>query len=159
MNNLFHLHKFVWTEADFEQMNWRDASVYAFAFLPERTEFVLDIDYVLGQMNQSENKDSGKFMVAPATLVFENVRETRIELEPNQKIEITNIERAEPRNPKNTELLNRALEWKWVIKTNQGEINLRSTGFKQHFKGMPIFGSERSLDLDLRGGFSFSRAS
>lgn len=155
MSNFFHLHKFLWTEADFEQMNWRAASVYAFAFLPKRAEFVLDIDYILQRIEQPESQPS--FMVAPATLIFENVWDLKIELEPDMQIEIFNIERSEPRNPKNPELLNRAIEWKWIIKTNQGEISLRSTGYKQHFKGMPVFGREKSLDLDLRGGFSFSR--
>lgn len=152
MSEIFNLHKFVWTESDFEQMNWRDASVYAFAFLPKRAEFVLDIDYILGRTEQAVNQSN--FLVAPATLVFENISDFRIELNPNRQIEIANIERSERRKPENSD---RETEWKWIIKTNQGDLTFRSAGFKQHFKGMPIFGQEKTLDLDLRGGFSFSR--
>jgi hypothetical protein len=157
MSEIFNLHKFIWTEDDFEQMNWREARVYAFAFLPERTEFLLDIDYVLQRIYQPENANSQRFLVAAATLVFESVSDLRIELEPNQEIEIINIERSARRKSKNSELINRETEWKWIIKTNQGDIAFRAAGYKQHFKGMPIFSQEQALDLDLRGGFSFSR--
>ncbi|HEX8564160.1 MAG TPA: hypothetical protein VF648_00730 [Pyrinomonadaceae bacterium] len=157
MSEILNLQKFVWTESDFEQMNWRESRVYAFAFLPKRTEFLLDIDYILQRIYQPENANSQRFLVAAATLVFENVSDLRIELEPNQEIEIINIERSAHRKSKNSELINRKTEWKWIIKTNQGDIGFRAVGYKQHFKGMPILGQEQALDLDLRGGFSFSR--
>jgi hypothetical protein len=157
MSENFNLQKFIWTEEDFEQMNWREARVYAFAFLPQRAEFLLDIDYVLQRIYQPENADSQRFFVAAATLVFESVGDLRIELEPNDEIEIINIERSTHRKSKNSELINRKTEWKWIIKTNQGDIAFRAVGYKQHFKGMPIFSREQALDLDLRGGFSFSR--
>jgi hypothetical protein len=140
MSESFNLQKFLWSEEDFEQMNWRKATVYAFAFLPKRVEFVLDIDYVLQQMNQPESQPN--FLVTPATLVFENACDLRIELEPNREIEIVNIERDES---------------KWTIETNQGSLTFAATGFKLHFKGMPVFGRNHALDLDFRGGFSFSR--
>ncbi|MDQ4121940.1 MAG: hypothetical protein M3209_10895 [Acidobacteriota bacterium] len=155
MSDIFHLHNFIWTTQDFEKMNWRDASIYAFAFLPKRAEFVLDIDYILQRTAQNESQPG--FLIAPATLVFENVWELKIELEPDRQIEIINIARSEPRNPKNPELLNREIEGKWTIETNQGDVAFRATGYKQHFKGLPLFGLEKTLDLDLRGGFSFSR--
>lgn len=130
-------------------MNWRKATVYALAFLPKRYEFVLDIDYVLHQMNQPESQPN--FLVTPATLVFENVRDFRIELEPNREIEIVNIKRDKAENAENSN------ESKWAIETNQGNLAFAASGFKLHFKGMPVFGRESALDLDFRGGFSFSR--
>lgn len=149
MSESFNLQKFLWTQSDFEQMNWRNATVYAFAFLPKRFEFVLDIDYVLQQINQTESQPN--FLVTPATLVFENVRDFRIELEPNREIEIVNIKRNEAGKAENSN------ESKWTIETNQGSLTFAATGFKLHFKGMPVFGRNHSLDLDFRGGFSFTR--
>jgi hypothetical protein len=59
-----------WTDADFEEMNWHDAHVHAFAASPETYEFLLDIDYVVQWEKPDPDQGYFTFWVAPATLVF-----------------------------------------------------------------------------------------
>ncbi len=40
----YELEKWVWTDADFEQMGWHDCRIRAFALLPDDGQCVLDID-------------------------------------------------------------------------------------------------------------------
>jgi hypothetical protein len=157
MAEKYELEKWVWTEADFEQMSWHDARIHAIAFLPDSFEFVLDIDYILQWVQPAENETYFEFRVAPATLVFDNVHDLQIELEPFAGVEIQDIHREDPQKPKNAEYIGRDTEWRWVIEAQEGEISLRAVGYKQYFRSQPIFGSQQSLELDVRGGFSFNR--
>lgn len=157
MAEKYDLEKWVWTEADFEQMGWHDTRIHAIAFLPDSLEFALDIDYILQWINPAENETYYKFWVAPATLVFENVYDLQIDLEPFAGVEIQGIHREDPQKPKNAEYIGRDTEWRWVIEAQEGEISLRSVGYKQYFRSDPIFGRQQSLELSVRGGFSFNR--
>jgi hypothetical protein len=157
MNEKYELEKWVWTEADFEQMGWHDARVHAFAFLPESFEFVLDIDYILEWVPPAEGETYYKFWVAPATLVFENVHGLRIDLEPYDGVEIDGIRREDPQKPRNAEHIGRETEWGWVIEAQEGEISLRAVGYKQYLRSEPAFGRQQSLDIEARGDFSFGR--
>lgn len=153
----YKLDKWVWTEADFEQMGWHDAHIYAFAFVPEEFEFVLDIDYILEWVHPAPGETYFKFWVAPATLVFENVNELLIDLEPHSGIEIQDLKREDAQLPRNAEYINRNTEWRWVLDCLAGEISLRSIGYKQYFRRAPVFGTAQMLGLEGRGGFSFHR--
>ncbi len=157
MAEKYALEKWIWTESDFEQMGWHDARIHAIAFLPDSFEFVLDIDYILQWVRPAENETYYKFWVAPATLIFDNVHALRIDLEPFAGVEIQDIHRADPRKPKNAEYIDRDTEWRWVIEAQEGEISLRAVGYKQYFRGEPVFVSGQSLELGVRGGFSFDR--
>ena len=157
MAEKYELEKWVWTESDFEQMGWHDARIHAIAFLPDSFEFVLDIDYILRWVRPGESETHYKFWVAPATLVFDNVHDLRIDLEPYAGVEIQDIRREDPQEPKNAEYVGRDTEWRWVIEAQEGEISLRAAGYKQYFRSEPVFGSQQSLDVGIRGGFSFHR--
>ena len=73
----YELEKWTWTEKDFEQMGWHDATIYGLR-LTENLE--LDIDYIL-QWNQPDIEGfQFTFWVAPATLVFEKPIDLTFEL-------------------------------------------------------------------------------
>ena len=150
------LDKWLWTEADFEQMGWHDARVHAVAFVSEAFELAFDIDYVLQWVQPSED-ESYRFWVAPATLVFENVYDVKFDLEPFEAVEIAELRREDPQRPKNAEFIGRDTEWRWVVETHQGKISLRAIGYKQHFRRAPVLGRTQSLDIAARGGYSFHR--
>jgi hypothetical protein len=42
----YKLEKTLWTDADFERMDWHDNPVHAIAFGPASRELSLDIDYI-----------------------------------------------------------------------------------------------------------------
>ena len=152
----YTLEKWLWTEADFEQMGWHDARIYAVAFASEAFELAFDIDYVLQWVQPSED-EFYRFWVAPATLVFENVHDLKFDLEPFEAVEIADLRRDDPQPPRNAEFIGRDTEWRWVVETHQGEISLRAIGYKQHIRREPVFGRAQSLDIAARGGYSFHR--
>lgn len=138
-------------------MGWHDATVHAFAFIPEKFELLLDIDYILQWVHPQEGETYFKFWVAPATLIFENVYDLKIDLEPALGIELQDIRRADPKSPANAESIGRDQEWRWTIEAHDGEITFAAIGFHQYFRRAPSFDSVQSLPLDVRGGFSFGR--
>ncbi|MGH9908736.1 MAG: hypothetical protein ACRD8U_24520 [Pyrinomonadaceae bacterium] len=153
----YELEKWLWTEADFEQMGWHDVRIHAVAFLPEAYELALDIDYIFEWINPAPDKTYFKFWIAPATLVFENVNDLRIDLEPHLGVELQGIERTEPQKPKNVDYIDREIEWHWKLDTPSGEISLRSVGYKQYIRQDPVLTRGQVLDSEARGGFSFYR--
>lgn len=152
----YTLEKWLWTKADFEQMGWHDARIYAAAFAPEAFKLAFDIDYIL-QWVQPTSDEFYRFWVAPATLVFENVHDVKFDLEPFEGVEIADLRREDPQPCKNAGFIGRDKEWRWVIETQQGDITLRAIGYKQHFRREPVFGRAQSVDIAARGGYSFHR--
>src|SRR5439155_21640447 len=65
----------VWTEADFDQMNWHDATVHGIAFREEAggADLLLDIDYIARWIEPVPPSEYFTFLVGPATLVFRDV--------------------------------------------------------------------------------------
>lgn len=150
--------KYIWTEDDFDKMGWHDATLYATAFLPEQYELLLDIDYIFEWTNPEDNETYYKFLVSPATLVFENVNELSINLtEPYRAIQIQNIERKNSRKPKNADYVKSNIEWQWIIDIEVGEITFYSIGYKQFIRKEPMLINSQSLSFDERRGLSFFR--
>ena len=152
----YALEKWLWTEADFDQMGWHDSHIHAVAFLPSEFEVAFDIDYVLQWVQPSED-EYYRFWVAPATLVFENIHDLKFDIEPFNAVEIADLHRDDPQRPKNADYIGRDTEWRWRIETHQGDITLRAIGYKQYVRRQPVFGRSQSLEVAARGGFSFGR--
>ncbi len=140
----FELGKWIWTEKDFEQMGWHDATVYGLR-LTENLE--LDLDYIL-QWNQPDIEGfQFTFWVAPATLVFEKTTDLSFELTQSfddKWLEINDIEMEIVDNKR-----------VWTIITQQGDISFKAATFKQIIRKMPIFQLGQSIRYDERGGLSF----
>ena len=148
------LEKALWTEADFELMGWHDVFVHALAF-PEPFEFALDIDYIFKWVLGKDGYYS--FWIAPATLVFWNVSELSIRLEPGNGTEILDLRRESAGRPRNAEHISRDQEWKWNVECSSGDIQFRAAGYRQFIRQYPVFQRQQALAIDLRGGYSFSR--
>ena len=71
MTEQYRLEKWIWTDGEFDDMNWHACTIHAFAS-PDNYDLALDIDYIFRWVN-SPDKKSYNFWIAPATLVFENV--------------------------------------------------------------------------------------
>jgi hypothetical protein len=140
----YELEKWTWTEKDFEQMGWHDATIYGLR-LTENLE--LDIDYIL-QWNQPDIEGfQFTFWVAPATLVFEKPIDLTFELTQSfddKWFEIDDIE-MEKVDSKNI----------WTIITQQGNISFKADTFRQIIKKRPSFQLGQSIPYDERGGFNF----
>lgn len=146
--NEFILEKFVWTENDFEVMGWHDSFVYGIS-ISDNHEFLLDIDYIFKWINPITENGYFRFWICPCTLVFENVYSLRVDLEVAEpfEIQISDIEMFLHQDSTNV--------YDWNILTNQGNIYIKSTGFKQYVRRKPISTEQQCISPAERGVVSF----
>lgn len=143
----YELEKWLWTEADFDRMGWHDASVYAWRLIGP--ELLLDIDYIF-QWNQPEVAGASfTFWVAPATLVFQEVRDVGFDfdyaggLSKEDALEIDSLER-EP-------------DGEWVIQFQNGYLGFRAAGFSQYIRRAPSFEFGQQVTFPNRAGSSVDK--
>lgn len=152
-SNPYQLNKSIWTEDDFDMMDWHDGFIYAFSF-GENYQFLLDIDYIFKWV---EARKKYKFWVSPCTLVFENAYDIIIDIESSSGgLDIDNIIRQNPQRPKNADFIKRETEFDWIIETQQGSISFKSVGFKQYVRQTPKLLNNQFIGVTDRGGVSFS---
>ena len=146
----------VWTDADFEQMGWHDATIHALAFREEAgcAELLLDIDYIVLWNAPVKPNAALSFTVAPATLIFENVWSLEGDLAADRvRLRIDAIRRCDPEDDRQRT----ANVVPWIIEGDRFEIRLLASGFRQHFRARAIdAGAEQSFALERRGGVSFA---
>jgi hypothetical protein len=150
------LQKRVFTEADFDQMGWHDATVWAIGFLSGSYELVLDIDYILKWMPPAANDENHRFWLAPATLVFHNVYGLSFDVEFPFDVSIDQVERRDPATPRNATAVGKSTEWTWILTFPAGTISLRSTGFTQYIRRRPVLVTQQTFSLEGRGGTTFA---
>jgi len=135
--------KAIWTQEDFERMSWHDCPLYAMQF---DDEVVFDLDYGLEWITDKE-KQCFVFPVSPATLVFHNAKDLRLDVE----LEFINgmtIARIERHNINDKESL-------WTIDLQEGRIILTATGYTQYLRMRPVMQSSLELTCKQRGGYGF----
>ncbi len=154
--NQFKLDKYIWTEADFDSMNWHDNPVHALTF-GDNYELLLDIDYIFEWVLKGKKYI---FWIAPCTLVFENVYDLTFDIGPTTPgLTIDFVTKENPQRPKNSEYINRDTEFDWTIEMQEGTINFKSVGFKQYVRHSPRLLRTQKLTLEERGGLSFVQSS
>ncbi len=152
MEQLYQLEKIVWTDADFNVMNWHDCPIHAISFTKE-SQLILDIDYIFKWV-LIKNTRHYKFWIAPCTLVFENVYNIAIETN-YTTLTIDHISKENPQKPKNSAYIGKDFEFDWIIETTVGEINFKSVGYIQHVRQKPILLRSQEINMEIRGGVSF----
>ena len=138
----YELEKRIWTDSDFDQMGWHDNHIYKIR-LTEDLE--MDIDYIF-KWNQPDLEGLPfTFWVAPATLIFKNIKNLRFEFNIGFEgnFEIEDIE---------TENKNQ-----WTIITRQGDIEFTSAGFEQFIRQDPSFQFGQTISYTERYGNSLDR--
>ena len=149
--------KWIWSEADFEEMGWHDSHIHGMAFFPDDFELTFDVDYILKWVDPEPDETYFKFWVAPATLVFKNVHDVEFEIDSyNGNLEIDNIKREQESRPINAELTGNTREWLWTIECQEGEIRLRSVAYEQFIRAAPQLVLRQTLDRKTIG-ISFAR--
>src|SRR5438105_3605875 len=143
--NDYKLEKNIWTHADFEIMGWHDCVIYVIRF-DSNLEF--DIDYIFKWVNPVDDEKFNKFWISPATLIFENVENLKIEIDLQfiNGIEIFEIKREKSLHDK----------FKWAIETQEGNIEFISSGYKQYTKKSPVLKTNQCLSQEERGGYNFN---
>jgi hypothetical protein len=138
----YEIEKRIWTDSDFYKMGWHDNHIYKIR-LTEDLE--IDLDYIF-RWNQPDIEGLPfTFWVAPATLVFKNIKDLKIEFDigVEDSFEIEDIER-ENQN-------------QWTVITRQGDIQFTSDGFEQFIRQDPSFQFRQSISYIERNGYSLDR--
>ena len=153
--DLYHLEKQVWTDQDFEIMGWHDASVWSMLADSERFEFLIDIDYIFSWVHPAHRETYFKFWVSPATMVFENASDVRIDIESQQgSIEVMEFHREVIGPSPNGKFT----QYKYKFECRQGRIELEATAFNMYVRRAPTCIDHQCLGLAARHGVSFSRS-
>lgn len=152
------LTKWIWTDSDFPQMGWHDATVHAYAAIPERFELVFDIDYILSWEAPIPPKETFSFWVAPATLVFEDAWDVEFHLTSQDgSFDILDLQRSDEQPMPDGKMTH----WLWHLQGGFppfcGDVTFRATGYKQYIRRQPFLVDRQALPFDLRGGVSFKR--
>lgn len=119
----------------FETISWHDCRIYAFAFLGATHQFVMDIDFILEWLPADDSSGRFRFRIAPATLVFSNAYDIKLDIETDGPLDIQAIRRENSRRPNNFAHVGKDVEWDWIIDTQQGSISLVSVGFSLSLRG------------------------
>jgi hypothetical protein len=61
---IYQLEKNIFTEADFEQMNWHDCHIHSFSF-NDNYELLMDIDYMFEWVHPKKEADTTSFGLLP----------------------------------------------------------------------------------------------
>jgi hypothetical protein len=152
------LEKAIWTQSDFDTMGWHDATVHAIAFHEDAAdaELLLDIDYIVRWIGPEPPAEHFTFLVAPATIVFENVWTLEGELGAQRTLlQIQDIHRRAPQHDWDRN----AGVHPWTIEGHDFELGFLASGFRQHFRARPVKSASQRLDLGERGGISFEQPS
>ncbi|MCV6974781.1 hypothetical protein H7J11_09835 [Mycobacterium bourgelatii] len=143
----------IWTDADFDRMNWHDCAVHAVAFepaLPYPGRLLLDIDYIVEWIVPTPPETAFSFRVCPATLVFDQAWDVAGDIdlrgfsfEPS----LDALERSAP---------DAAGAFEWTLAGHEFTLTLHATGFTQYLRHPPILSPAQRLSSDQRGGLSFA---
>ncbi|HEX8453997.1 MAG TPA: hypothetical protein VF647_18065 [Longimicrobium sp.] len=157
MSKEYTLEKWVWTDADFEQMGWHDAPIHAMAYLSETFEIAFDIDYILKWVHPGPDETHFSFWIAPATIIFQNVTDLQLDLESFGGITVQDLDRTDPQ-PSRPGFEGPEASWLWTFNCLEGAIQFRATGFRQTIRRAPTHQAEQTIPLRARGGISFSES-
>lgn len=157
---IFKLDKSTWTQDDFEEMGWHDANIYGLTI--EKSEdnwtadLLLDIDYIFKWVHPVVPERTFTFWVAPCTLIFENCFDLQIDFKTNgghlDLMEISDLYLKSKIEQNTNEFV-----YEWCIELQQGDINLKSYGFQQIVRQLPLHIQRQVLTSEERGGINFGR--
>ena len=140
----YELEKWIWTEADFDEMGWHDCPIYAMKF-DDNISF--DLDYFF-KWNQPEIEGMPfTFWISPVTLIFEDITLFKVNC-------ITDFVNGLEINVISKSTLKNTIEW--IIETQEGTITIHSKGFKQIVRRKPTLQFGQFISDDERGKNYFS---
>jgi hypothetical protein len=154
------LERVVWTDDDFENMDWHDVAIHAIGFEQDGrcAKLLLDIDYILEWVDPAPRRRFYSFRICPATLVFEDVHGIEGEISPSYDqsegnlLRIDSVRRGEPENEQQAELGLRP----WEIAGHNFDLSFLARGYRQHMRQQPLHGGQW-LDDQERAGLSFEQ--
>ena len=122
----------------FPTEGWHDVYVHGLAYDGEAGRFFLDLDYILEWVHPVESTDRHySFWMSPATMVFEDVSELHVDLQPLAAFEIESLKRTDQQVEEGPGGRAGSERWRWTMAFFNGEISLRSSGYRLHRSPRP----------------------
>ena len=119
----YELEKPIWTEDDFEITGWHNAKVRAMLANPDLREYLMDLDYIFEWAHFKDGSNHFKFWVFPATMVFENTYNVKIDTESQQgEIQVADLHMENAHKARNGKFT----EYTFRFECQEGEITLRA---------------------------------
>jgi hypothetical protein len=146
--------KTIWTDADFDAMNWHDNAVHAIALEPAPSDpgrLLLDIDYIVQWVPPEAPATTLSFWICPATLVFDQAWNLTTDIDLRGwsfQLSLNAIERSGP---------DEHGYFEWTLGGDNFTIGLSARGFTQYLRHAPIHRPGQALSVEERGGFSFGQ--
>lgn len=111
------------TIRDLAELAIHDASVHAIAFGADDDTLSFDIDYIIEWIEVASPTPSFRYLIAPATLVFSDVRRPEMHIVSTfaEGLQILDLEREPGDDPDG--------RWAWLIHGDDGDITFLATGF------------------------------
>jgi hypothetical protein len=151
------------TEADFKNASWHDCSIWGISCRVGdgrandwTSDVVFDIDFITNWKCESNRKC--QFLVAPASLVFHNVTDLRINIDWGDSkfrtsLHRISVDRIERERIKDQKIYLDRPYYKWKICLNwpeAGEISFGAAGFTQSLLAKPVKRKDQNLSLTDR---------
>jgi len=156
----FEIDKSIWSQEDFKEMGWHDATIYGLTFEKKESawtaDLILDIDYIFKWGQPIPPSTNFTFWVAPCTLIFTEVFALQMELN-TEDYSIQGIEIADLHLLKTENHNSGAITYHWNIELQNGLIKFHSNGYTQIVRKKPVHIAGQSLSMDERGGINFSQ--
>lgn len=142
-------YKTIYSDDDFSQMGWHDATVYSMTFpTPHFFSISFDIDYIFKWHKTEAGTRYRGWDVAPCTLTFHNVSGLKVALDwsspdgTNQgDTSILDIRRENSRLSPNVKFVC----WDYEIELDVGVISYTATGFEQIVRVPPTLSESQNL--------------
>ncbi|MBK6010446.1 hypothetical protein [Streptomyces sp. MBT53] len=149
------LSKSVWSDADFPEMGWHDATVHGLSVQPTDDvlpRLLLDLDYIVRWVHPVPPETYFSFWVAPATLVFDDVWDLEGDLDfkgTAPDLEIDGVHRLVPGDGRDDLPL-------WHIEGHAFDLRFRASGYRQYVRKAPTLATRQALPYADRGGCAFT---
>lgn len=151
------LSKSVWTDADFSEMGWHDATIHGLYIQPTGgtlPRLLLDLDYIVQWVHPVPPATHFSFWLAPATLAFEDVYDLEGDLDfkgTTPDLDIDTLHRLVVGD-------GREDYPHWHIEGHAFDLKFRAGGFRQYFRKAPKLVSRQAFSHMERGGCAFTEA-
>lgn len=141
-----------WSEDEFANLQWHDLPIHGVKAVPDRFQLCFDIDYIVEWLCSALEKGPVTFRIAPATLIFDNVRKVSISVASQQGLlTIRELHRtmAERRPGAGVDMSH------WEFECEEGRISFDASHFQLLLRSPPVSSNLQCLPSNLRGSLPF----